>query len=1321
MRYSFFWLAIFLLLNSQIIYSQPSSNQATSFTLTAGLPHSNITGMVQDKVGFIWVATEDGLARYDGRTFKTFRLASDNYILSLALLNNGTLLLSTANGDFLCFNPVTERFSIVFSAEYLTKNQASMDEFGLAGNNSEGWGIIRGDKLVYYNFLDKKFTYWDEFSLTGEHNSMHDIFRASNGLDYVRFNNGIVEVDAKMRRRRIILFPGKTWLNYPVMPVHNSEYMVQRSNGELVIMGNHRLMLYNAARSQIVRHIPIPAKLDYNSFYTLTKVRDGSIYVGCGTHLYQLTEQDELELIWQNSNPVATFNFVKAFLLDYSGVLWLSTNRGGLTKIDLRALPFKVYPYQRGFMEDLLQVELKATLPEWEHPERHAAWVRFGRPPQSKSTWFIDFYALYYYNPQHRQIYKKLRFQEQGYRWYINLKPAADGYLWLYANEKGLLRTDTLALEAQLFPNSLVPPKFKNAPVAFDVVDIQPQANWVWLASNYGNGLFQYDWQQQKIIRQLRHQPKNLNSLSTNALNCLILDPNDTQILWVGTQGGGLCRLNTRTMHFKRIVEKEGLSLNTINSLLSDKKGFIWLSSNQGLTRLNPKTLQMRHFTTTDGIQDDEYLRNNAAVLPDGRLVFGGKTGMTIFDPTAIHEDSFRPPVVFTAFKINNVPVEAGKPGSPLINSINATKQLTLDYTQNFLSFDFAGLEFTKPEKLNYRYRLTGVNKSWVYAGNQNTANYTQLAPGEYIFEVQVTNTDGNWSHRTKQIQLVITPPFWATWWAYGFYTLVLGAGLYNYVQFRTKRVREKQEMALQFRQAEQLKAVDEMKTRFFSNITHEFRTPLSLILSPAEQLLQNEELPPVTQRKLLNSVYRNAHQLLRLINQLLDLSKLEASSMPVHVSRGNPAVFLQAIVTSFRPLADEKQNELCLNDLVVITDYLFDADKWEKIIYNLLSNALKFTANGQVKVEAQILNQQWFWLQIRDTGIGIPSEKLPHIFDRFYQVDDARTRQYEGTGIGLALVKELTDLLGGRVTVQSIPGQGTTFEVKLPLVLENNAEPAAATTAITLPLTSPDKAAFLFPSDKEISRAAPLLLIVEDNAELRDFIAGALASSYRIITAENGRQGYERTQQEMPEVVISDVMMPEMDGYQFCNAIKTDPQTNHIAVLLLTARASHESLIEGLAGGADDYLTKPFHLDELQWRVRNLLDRQGKLREFYQRQLAAPQTTQELKTTLDPFLEKIYNLIEAHLDESGFGVEELALEIGMSRRTLHRKLTAVLGIAANELIRQYRLNRAVELLRSGCSVSETAYRVGFESPSYFATVFKEFHHQSPSYFVPTR
>ncbi|QNF33399.1 response regulator [Adhaeribacter swui] len=1321
MKYFLSWLAFFLLslYHSQLIYGQTNTYTATALTLTNGLPHSSVTGMVQDKVGFIWIATEDGLARYDGRTFKNFRLAHDNHILSLALADKGTLLLSTANGDFLRFNPITERFSVIFSAEYLVQNQASMDEFGLTADGTAGWGIIQGDKVVYYNFLSKKFSFRDEFALTGEHNSMRDILRASNGLDYVRFNNGLVEVDAKNHRRRIILFPGKPLANNPIMPVHNSEYLVERNNGDIVIIGNHQILLYSVARSQIVRQIPIPTKLDHNSFYTLTKVRNGNIYVGCGTYLYRLTEHDQLELIWQSKNPVPSFNFIKVFLLDHSEVLWLTTNRGGLTKIDLKALPFKSYPYQRGFIEDLLQVELKVPVPEWEHPERHAAWVRFGRPPQAKSTWFIDFYALYQYDPQRRRIFKKLRFPEHGYRWYINMKPAADGYLWLYANEKGLLRTDTLAFQAQLFANSLMPPRFKKAPVAFDVVDIQPQANWVWLATNYGNGLFQYDWKQQKITRQLQYQPKDSNSLSTNALNCLLLDPNDTHLLWIGTQGGGLCRLNTRTMRFDRIGEKEGLPVNTINSMLPDKKGFIWLSSNQGLIRLNPKTLQMRYFTAADGIQENEFLRNNAAALPDGRLVFGGKTGMTVFDPTAIHEDSFSPPVVFTALKINNVPVEAGKPGSLLTQSINATQRLNLDYTQNFLSFDFAGLAFTKPEKLNYRHRLEGVDQDWVYTGNQNTANYTQLAPGNYVFKVQVTNTDGVWNRHTRQLQLVITPPFWATWWAYSFYALVVGTSLYAYGRFRNKQARERQAIALQRREAEQLKAVDEMKSRFFSNITHEFRTPLSLILSPTEQLLQNKELPPYAQHKLLSSVYRNAQQLLRLINQLLDISKLEAASMPVHVSRGNPAVFLEKIVASFRLLAEEKQIQLCLDSTSNTADYLFDADKWEKIIYNLLSNALKFTSTGQVKVVAQIQQQQWFRLQISDTGIGIAAEELAHIFDRFYQVDDACTRQYEGTGIGLALVKELTDLLGGEIAVQSVLGQGTTCEVKLPLVLTPNTGQTDNITPITQLPTPTLKETFAPHTEKLL--AAPLLLIVEDNTELREFIAGTLAENYRIITAEDGSQGWESTRQELPDVVISDVMMPKMDGYQFCRAIKTDPQTNHIAVVLLTARASHESRMEGLVGGADDYLTKPFHLDELQWRVRNLLERQEKLREFYQRQLVAPQTAQSAEVSLDPFLKKIYAFIEAHLDESAFGVEELAAEIGMSRRTLHRKLTAVLGIAANELIRQYRLNRAVEMLRAGCSVSETAYRVGFESPAYFATVFKEFHHQSPSYFVPAR
>lgn len=522
-----------------------------------------------------------------------------------------------------------------------------------------------------------------------------------------------------------------------------------------------------------------------------------------------------------------------------------------------------------------------------------------------------------------------------------------------------------------------------------------------------------------------------------------------------------------------------------------------------------------------------------------------------------------------------------------------------------------------------------------------------------------------------------------------------------------------------QLRETAELKAVDEMKTRFFANMTHELRTPLSMIIAPVDKLLENADLPVPYQQQLL-MVRRNARQLLRLINQLLDINKLEAQQMTVVDELGDLPSFIEQIIDLFRPSADLKNITLTYQTDMPAGNYTFDASKWEKILYNLLSNAIKFTDGGEVSVH---LHQQptAAKLRVSDTGMGIPADKLPHIFNRFYQVDSSRIRAYEGTGIGLALVKELTSRLGGTITVQSQESHpeglpGTHFVVELPL------QPMTITDENFLPLPIlvtatdfPSPVTATTPSELVLSQDTPLILVVEDNAELREFIVSELGATYRIRAAVNGHEGLILARQELPDVVISDVMMPRMDGFTLTEQLKSDPTTDHIAVILLTATLEDESRMQGFRHGADEYLTKPFHMAELSLRLRNLFTRQQKLRSQYRQQFAQPDTSSPLESVQDHFLRRLYKLIEQRLDDSSMSVEWLAEQLAMSRKTLYLKVNSLTQLSPNELIRQYRLRKAIDLLRLGHSASETAYMVGFETPSYFTKVFREFYKQTPT------
>lgn len=1316
-------LYVLSVISLSVCQAQPLHMADRALTTANGLPSATITAMAQDRAGFIWIATADGLARYDGQRVKVFQhhdgphALLENNILRLQLLANGTFLLQTNTGDFQQFDPVTERFTTFLPLA--KQGHRKIDDGELTVDGQTFWGLWRGEKIQVFDHQLHLLCTWDQRTLGAAAQTLHSLVVASNGRAYAHSDAGLLELNAQTGHHRLFPFqgPAARRLN-TITPVVDWEHVVERPNGEIMVIGQQYLHLFNPQTNQF-RGLILPGDFNQPGAYALRVLANGSVYLTIGNTLYELLPTDQFMLVHQwTSSTGEQRSFGIPYLCDHTGVVWLYTHTGEITRLRQQPQAFKAYRYRVRWTTDLLRVGIGITLPPAIETSG-ASWTRFtqfrGR------LWFLNKGALYRCSPDQHLIEQTSSYATgDSCLFKIALKPDQQGHLWVYGNEKGgLTEMDSAGRVQRFWPNSLVPQPLEKR--GLDVGDIQPMGSAVWMASYQGKGLYKYDRRQQKIVAQLLHNPANAQSLPTNQLLGLLADPHQpTRVLWIGTAGYGLTRFDTQTNQFRTFTMADGLPNNTINSLQADGQGFLWAGTSKGLLRLDTRTFRMQVFNEADGLPDDEFVFAASTQLPGGRLAFGSRTGLIIFDPAAIREHTAQTPLVLSALRINNELVEANTPASPLPRPINALTNLTLNYSQNFLTFEMAGLDYTKPDQIQYRHRLLGVDRGWVNTGTQNTANYTQLRPDDYVFEAAVTNPDGQWSTRVKRLAITITPPFWATWWAYVVYALTFGGVALGYIRFRVRQGRQRQEMVLQRQQAEQLKAVDELKTRFFSNITHEFRTPLSLILSPVEKLLQ-EPKHDATTRQTLTLVQRNAGQLLQLINQLLDLSKLEAGGMAVSQARGNPGEFIEWLVDSFQPAAQPKNLTLTLTHDIGPQEVIFDAEKWTKIVTNLIANAIKFTPNGgQITVGMAVSRPGVVGLTVADTGIGIRAEKLPHIFDRFYQVDDTHTRAYDGTGIGLALVKELIDLLGGSIAVVSEPGRGTTFTVELPIQ-------TASATDMTTAIFNPKPPFSPLLSSPEVTRPVtngapetplPLLLVVEDNTELRTFIAGELSSSYQILTAANGAEGWELARTELPDLVLSDVMMPVMDGYELTQHLKTSPITNHIGVILLSAKAAHESRMLGLTEGADDYLTKPFHVDELRQRLHNLVMRQQTLRAYYTSQLTKPDSPLQPETLDDPFLRQVHTTIDNYLDDSTFGVDELARQVGMSRRTLNRKLTAVANQSANDIIRQHRLKRAAQFLHQGLNVSETAYRVGYESSAHFSLIFREFFQKTPSEFI---
>lgn len=1304
----------------------PPSN--LRLTTANGLPNNSVTGIMQDRAGFVWIATDDGLARYDGRAVKVFRhrtgdsvSLADNRIRELLPTSDGTFVLATESGTVQRFDPITEQFATLLDRQFLDRNKALVNHIQLSADGRHIWGLLPNVRLIDYDIQRQTLRVYGLPALLGNVDRMDDFVLTSNGQLYGECRIGLFHFDTKTGRHRLIRYPfTKAPGNYWPIDYHQ---ITQTPNGEIAVFVNQHIALYNPVQERF-RTIPIPDPLQQRDiWYHIKTLSDNRLYVGYADRLYRLDANDRLVRI-PLPEPITTQT--ASWLLDRSGVLWVGGRLTGLNRIYLHRLPFGFVPKRKSFSEDLLEQELGVSLPNnyviWDIDH----WPRYALGPNNRG-YLIDPEYVYRHTPGSTVLTGLENLRTIDGEWCCNLclKVSREGKIWLYRNNWGLVASEPDGRNNIFYPNSQLPLIDKTP--GHDAADIQPLNGSVWVGSQYGMGLFRYDIARQRYDAPLLKGNKSAGSTSFSNINCLSADPIDSTVLWIGTAGEGLWRLNTRTMVFRRFSESEGFPNGTVVSLETDGQGMLWCATNTGLVRVNSRTMAWRHFTATDGLAESSFLQTSSARLPDGRLVFGTPNGRVIFNPASIRDDSFDPPIVLTSLLVNNKPMEANRPASTytLTAPINALSELRLDHTQNFLTIAFAGLDYGKAERLTYRYQLTEVDDDWVNVGTQNTANYTQLKPGRYLFRVNSTTADGRWSRQVKQLSIVITPPFWATWWAYSLYVLVFIGGVLGFIRFRIRQIRQQQGLELKRREAEQLRALDEMKTRFFSNITHEFRTPLTLILSPTEKLLQ-QPADLTTTRRVVASVHENARQLLRLINQLLDLLKLEDGSMRVSLVRGDAMAFVQRLVENLQPLAVSRGLTLEIiapvsEGVAVGREWIFDADKWEKILTNLLANALKFTpSGGQVVLALTPQTTDQVVLQLTDTGTGIAARHIPYIFDRFYQVDSSQTRAYEGTGIGLALVKELVDLLGGTITVQSRTEAptGTTFTLTLPL------QPATGhSDAPKLVLPGSDAIAFRPPlsGNRTINRKlavaddAPLVLIVDDNEELRSFIAGNLMNRYRVRTAADGEEGWELCLEELPDVVITDVMMPRLDGYQLTHRIKSTPATNHIAVIMLTARVAYESRIAGLEQGADDYLTKPFHSDELSLRLDNMLTQRANLRAYQHRQLSLPPAGDV--PVVDAFVALLHEVIEARLSDITLDVGELAEAVSMSRRTLNRKLAVTTNLSAVEFIRNYRLQRAAQLLKAGRPVAEIAYNVGFESPAYFAKVFKLMYQQTPSEF----
>ena len=1348
-------------------------------TAQEGLPSVAVTSLWQGRDGFLWVGTLDGLGRYDGYEVKAFRhdagdstTLSDNYLNIRALYEDqaGRLWIGTRQG-LNRFDPATEQ---VRRYRHDPGDSLSLSHDNVLAIHKTRRGVLwigtqeglnrfdpTGDGFVSYHHDPQNIASLSTDGVTA-------LVEDQEGHLWVGTRHGLNRYDPDNDRftryqRDTDALPGLT--DDDVFSLH-----VDRAGFLWVGTWGGGLFRINSATEQVnaYSHNPDdPRSLPHDIVTAIAEDQRGRLWIGTwGDGLAQLDPEtdtfvqyahilgdggsladnrvtaileDRTGVLWvgtynglnkkitpkqfvsytyrANDELALSHPIVTQVYEDGDGIIWVGTGGGGLNRLDRANGTVTVYRHEPSDPNSLSHDEVTAI---WE--DDGALWVATLAGGLNRMDRATGVFTRYQYdsndpttNPGRDRIYAAYQDTE--------------GRVWMATVFQGLVAFDPETERYQYYKHDPADPQSLSADIVWPLFEDHVGALWV---GTLGGGLNRMDRTAGTFTRY-RHDPDNPHSLSADRVLTITEDADST--LWIGTMGGGLNRFDRVTEYFRAYTTTDGLPHDDVACILPDHQGHLWIGTSGGLARFDLFSETFTNFNVADGLPSASFSVNACYKGARGEFFFGTTNGMIAFYPDSIVTNPHPPLAVLTGFELFNEP-------TTLDSSITHKQRITLPYNQNFIAFRYAALDFTMPSKNEYVYQLEGIDEDWILAGTRRYASYPNLVSGTYTFRVRASNNDGLWSEEGAAVQLIITPPWWKTGWAYGLYIMLLtlvGAG---YVQWWISRLDNKrlEEHALR------LADLDKAKSRFFANISHEFRTPLTLIMGPLKQALDGAYGPtgePLRQQHEM--MLRNSYRLQRLINQILDLAKVEAGSIAIKARPLDLVTFVRNCVQPFIPLAESEHITLTPPPKAAACIVYFDPECLEKVLANLLSNALKFTPpGGHVDISVQ-QRASVAEIAVRDTGPGMPEEKSAHIFNRFYQVDDTPTRRFEGSGLGLALTKDLVALHGGKITVESTMGLGSTFTIVLPLgkrhlapsqILDEapqslppaSAEPATPSAGSAVLTESFAQKPDPEPHQETASQEEDIttVLVVDDNADVRSYVRSILEPTYRVLEAENGVRGLLFAQEALPDLILTDVMMPGMDGFALSRALKEDPKTDSIPVVFLTARAATEDELTGLKTGALDYITKPFEASVLRARLQSLIAFRKQLRERFSRpaDAPAPETPHPAVTKhRSTFETKMRRLIESRLHDPDFKARDLIREMGMSATPFYMQFNEEISserespIKLKSYIRIMRLERAAELLLSEekLGIPEVAYAVGFNSLSYFTSRFRKHFGMSPS------
>ncbi len=1351
-------------LSGRGVFAQQEQYSFSKVDVSQGLSHNQVNAILKDKKGFVWVGTMSGLNRYDGYTFKIFRnhpqdstSLTDNYINSIWECPGNKLWITTRNGVSI-YNPRTERFERNHNRYLQAHALPAGTVSNLVKDGQNNFWFIYENRGVYQYGADRKVKH-----ITAD--AISNLVPGSDGNYWLVYRNGLLEKRARQSNR--VLSRSKAlqqanagsyiyqvyqdaqdnlwiWSAEPrgafLFKTHTGQLehyhtgsaafrlnsnlvngITQDDKGLVWIGTDHggiNLINTQTGAVQYLLHNPENNKsLSQNSIYALYKDRDGLIWIGTykqGVNFVNENIDRFLHYKHQVANAHSLpYDDVNHFVEDARGNLWIGTNGGGLIYFDRRQNKFTRYvnnPADPNSLSNNVIVSLRI-----DHEQKLWIGTYFG----GLNCFDGKKFTHYKHDPSNPASISDDRVWE--------IFEDKEKNLWIGTLNGGLNLFDRRTRQFMHYAYKAG----STGGILSNYISalIEDEEGQLWIGTANGIDVFN------KKTKQFTHYAHNRsgNSLSNDNVIALLQDSKGR--IWAGTREG-LNVFDKATRTFRSFTTAHGLPDNIVLTILEDEKQNLWITTPNGLCQLllndsadiQGLSFVVRHYDEKNNLQGREFNDNAALKTHSGELVVGGPYGFNIIDPAALKANAVKPLVALTGFQIFNEPIEVGAAINNRVilpESISDIKEIELRYNENIFSLEFAALDFAHSSRGKYAYKLEGFNDDWLYTNSTNRrATYTNLDPGTYYFKVKASSNNGEWSSEERVLKIMILPPFWKTPLAVVLYAIVIFGVLLLARRFVVERTRMRFQVEAQRREAERMHAIDAMKTKFFTNVSHEFRTPLSLILSPLDRIIKNTH--DSDQKKQLQLVQRNAKRLLNLVNQLLDFRKMEVQAFQLHPAPGDIVRFTHDITHSFSDISENKAMELSFQSNVAALETHFDKDKLEKILFNLLSNAFKYTPDHG-KVAVQLLYQptengrgEVLEIRVSDTGIGIPAEKHERIFERFFQNDVPPSMVNQGSGIGLAITREFVKLHQGTIRVESEPEKGTCFIVSLPVqtIAVPEAEAPLAIENVTeeeMPVAAPEPK--IVSGAKEGKK--PVLVLAEDSEDFRFYLKDNLKRSYEVVEAVNGKDAWEKIKALTPDLVISDIMMPLLNGLELSRRVKIDARTAHIPVVLLTAMGSDEMQLEGYKAGVNDYITKPFTFEILASRIKNLLAQQKQLRKNLQQQAEVSPAAVAITPLDAQFMKQALEVVEKNIANADFTVEELSRELFMSRVAVYKKILALTGKTPLEFIRQLRLKRGAQLLqKSQLTVAEVAYEVGFNNPKNFTRYFKEAFNELPSQYA---